>query len=119
MNSFRNLLAYHQAEFITLEEQETIHRIYLRYMHRQKLQRKSYVMCPQCRIALVGKPFRKATKRTLLTHASCDICNADTQAVNANTGRLLPICNRYTKANKLTLEQAIKLVHKEHPEIFL
>ena len=118
MNSFRNLLAYHQAEFITLEEQETIHRIYLRYMHRQKLQRKSYVMCPQCRIALVGKPFRKATKRTSVTYAPCDICNAATQTVDANTGHLI-LFNRYVKANKLTLEQAIKLVHKEHPEIFL
>lgn len=117
MNSFRNLV-YHQAEFITLEERETIYRIFLQYMHRQKLQRKSYVMCPQCRIALVGKPFRKATKRTALTHARCDICNTDTQAVNANTGHLL-LFNRYIKANKLTLEQAIELVYKERPEIFL
>jgi len=114
MASFKRLI--HFGDLITPEESRTINDIFLRYLDRHKAQRKSYVMCPRCRTAVVGKPFRKATKRTPTTHAYCDICNSPSEFPKfGDTSQM----NRYTTRNQHTLASATRLVYDKHPELFL
>lgn len=82
------------------------------YQEHMRTTFKSYTLCPACRVALTGKPFRKATKRTKFSYASCDVCGIS----NPHPAE---ISNRYTRRNTYTLGEARTIVRQKAPELFL
>lgn len=111
LQAFNTLL--YTTSGISEEHYSTLLKLKHTYQEHTRTTFKSYTLCPACRVALTGKPFRKATKRTKFSYADCDVCGG------ISSPHPTEISNRYTCRNTYTLGEARIIARQKAPELFL